>query len=171
MNDLINIEDIVSRIYVIRGVKVMLDRDLAGLYQVETKVLKRNVRLHIDRFPDDFMFVLTKGELNNWRSQFGTSNSIKMGLRYPPMAFTEQGVAMLSGVLNSKRAIQVNVQVMRAFVKLRRFILDNEALRSELEELKKLIDDRFQIVFEALDRLISNDKQPNIKIGFIDVDD
>ena len=171
MNDLINIKDIVSRIYVIRGVRVMMDRDLAELYQVETKVLKRNVRRHIDRFPDDFMFVLTKRELNNWRSQFGTSNSIKMGLRYPPMAFTEQGVAMLSGVLNSKRAIQVNVQVMRAFVKLRRFILDNEALRSELEELKKLTDDRFQIVFEALDRLISNDKQPKIKIGFIDVDD
>ena len=106
-------ETIISKIYFIRDHKVMLDRDLAELYKVETKQLKRAVRRNIDRFPSDFMFQLTKKELENWRCQFGTSNDIKMGLRYSPMAFTEQGVAMLSSVLNSKRAIQVNIQIMR----------------------------------------------------------
>ncbi len=101
-------ERITGKIVMLRGMKVMLDRDLAELYGVETKVLKRQVRRNIDRFPSDFMFELTKDELTDWRCQFVTSNSDKMGLRYPPMAFTEQGVAMLSSVLNSKRAIQVN---------------------------------------------------------------
>jgi hypothetical protein len=171
MNELLAVEDVVSRIYVIRGVKVMLDRDLAELYQVETKVLKRNVRRHINRFPDDFMFELTKEELNNWRCQFGTSNSIKMGLRYPPMAFTEQGVAMLSGILNSDRAIKVNIQIMRAFINLRKFVLDNQELRREVAALREQTEERFQIVFEALDRLLANDDQPRKKIGFVDVDD
>jgi len=94
MNDLISIEEISSRIYFIRGQKVMIDRDLAELYGVETAQLKRAVRRNIDRFPLDFMFVLNKKELENWRCQFGTSNSIKMGLRHPPMAFTEQGVQL-----------------------------------------------------------------------------
>jgi len=105
------VESITNKIYFIRDHKVMLDRDLADLYGVETKLLKRTVRRNIDRFPSDFMFELTKKELENWRCQFGTSNNIKMGLRYSPMAFTEQGVAMLSSVLNSKRAIQVNIQI------------------------------------------------------------
>ena len=91
-NNIVRIEQITAKIYYIRGSKVMLDRDLAGLYQVETKVLKRNVRRHIERFPDDFMFEMTKKEFQDWRSQFGTSNSDKMGLRYSPMAFTEQGI-------------------------------------------------------------------------------
>jgi len=103
MTDIVPIEQIAGRIYFIRGVKVMLDRDLAELYEVETKVLKRNVRRHIDRFPDDFMFELTYQELINLRHQIGTSSW--GGSRYKPMAFTEQGVAMLSGILNSKRAV------------------------------------------------------------------
>ena len=166
MIDIVPIEQIAGKIYFIRGAKVMLDRDLADLYEVGTKVLKRNVRRHIDRFPDDFMFELSKEELKNWRSQFGTSKGDKMGLRYSPMAFTEQGVAMLSGILNSKRAVQVNIQIMRAFIKLRRFVLDNEALRRELEDLKQQTENSFQIVFETLDRLIAIDEKPKRKIGF-----
>lgn len=100
-------------IFLIRGQKVMLDRDLANLYGVKTKALKQAVRRNIKRFPEDFMFVLSKDEFQNWRSQFVTSNRVRMGLRYPPMAFTEQGVAMLSSVLNSERAVEVNIAIMR----------------------------------------------------------
>ena len=110
MTNLIPLENIQSKIYLIRGHKVILDRDLALLYGVETKYLKRQVNRNIKRFPDDFMFQLNDDEFNNWRSQFVTSNSSdKMGLRYPPFAFTEQGIAMLSGILNSERAISVNI--------------------------------------------------------------
>ena len=111
MTTTVPIESIVSKIVFIRDEKVMLDRDLAELYGVETKVLKQAVRRNIKRFPDDFMFELTKEEFENWRSQFVTSNSDKMGLRYKPMAFTEQGVAMLSSVLHSNRAIEVNIAI------------------------------------------------------------
>src|SRR6266567_7578225 len=107
-------ETIISKIYLVRGQKVMMDRDLAELYGVETKQLKRQVKRNIDRFPDDFMFELNDDEFQNWRSQIGTSNSNegdKMGLRYAPFVFTEQGVAMLSSVLNSERAIKVNIQI------------------------------------------------------------
>lgn len=164
--NLVTIEQIATKIYYIRGIKVMLDRDLAALYGVETKVLKRNVRRHIDRFPDDFMFELTKQEFQNWRSQFGTSNSDKMGLRYPPMAFTEQGVAMLSGILNSKRAIQVNIQIMRTFTKLRHMILEHEGLKKAVDELREQTDERFEIVFSVLDKLLADDERPKKKIGF-----
>ena len=116
-NNLLPDEIITSKIYVIRGEKVMLDRDLAELYGVDTKYLKRQVRRNLLRFPEDFMFELTKDELQVWRSQFGTYNSDKMGLRHPPFAFTEQGVAMLSGILNSEKAIRVNIQIMRIFSK------------------------------------------------------
>ncbi len=109
MNDIVAIEKITARIYEIRGRKVMLDRDLADLYEVETKYLKRAVKRNIERFPEDFMFELTRTEMDDWRCQFGTSNSEKMGLRHPPMAFTEQDVAMLSSVLKSKRAVQANI--------------------------------------------------------------
>ena len=108
---IIPVEAIAGKIYLIRGQKVMLDRDLADLYGVETKALKQAVRRNIDRFPADFMFELTDTELKNWRSQFVTSKSDRMGLRYKQMAFTEQGVAMLSSVLRSKRAILVNIQI------------------------------------------------------------
>ena len=113
MNDIIPIENITALIYLIRGEKVMLDRDLAALYGVETKRLKEQVKRNIERFPEDFMFELSKSEFANWRSQFATSKRDKIGLRYSPMAFTEQGVAMLSSVLRSKIAIQVN---MRSYV-------------------------------------------------------
>ena len=164
--DVLTPENIALLIYMIRGQKVMLDRDLSGLYEVETAQLKRAVRRNIDRFPDDFMFQLTKQELNHWRCQYGTSNGDKMGLRHKPMAFTEQGVAMLSSVLRSKRAIQVNIQIMRAFTKLRQLLLGNEGLKKEIAEMKKQTDERFQIVFETLDQLLSIDNKPKRKIGF-----
>ncbi len=167
MNEIVPIEKITSKIYQIRDVKIMLDRDLADLYGVETGQLKRAVRRNIDRFPDDFMFELTKEELKNWRCQFGTSKSDKMGLRYSPMAFTEQGVAMLSSVLNSKRAIHVNIQIMRVFTRLRQMLLENEDLRNELEDLKNLTESRFQVVFDTLDQLLSVESKPKKKIGFM----
>ena len=126
----------------------------------------RAVKRNIDRFPDDFMFELTKEELKDWRCQFGTSNSEKMGLRYPPMAFTEQGAAMLSSVLKSERAIAVNIQIMRTFTRLRQAILNNEDLRKELSELKQLTEDRFRVVFETLDQLLAVEHKPQKKIGF-----
>ena len=164
--DVLTPENIALLIYMIRGQKVMLDRDLSGLYEVETAQLKRAVRRNIDRFPDDFMFQLTKQELNHWRCQYGTSNGDKMGLRHKPMAFTEQAVAMLSSVLRSKRAIQVNIQIMRAFTKLRQLLLGNEGLKKEIAEMKKQTDERFQIVFETLDQLLNIDNKPKRKIGF-----
>jgi hypothetical protein len=166
MSDIVSVETIAGKIHLIRGTKVMLDRDLAELYGVETKALKQAVRRNFKRFPHDFMFELTKEELKNWRSQFVTSNSIKMGLRHSPMAFTEQGVAMLSSVLKSDRAVEVNIQIIRVFVKLRQLFLDNEELRKELEELKQITDERFQIVFETLDQLINIENKPKKKIGF-----
>ena len=167
MSDIVSVEAIAGKIHLIRGMKIMLDRDLAELYGVETKVLKQAVKRNIKRFPSGFMFELTKEELKNWRSQFVTSNSVKMGLRYLPMAFTEQGVAMLSGVLNSDRAIAVNIQIMRTFTKLRHMIFDNEDLKRELAELRGQTDERFQIVFETLDQLLTVDVNEKKKNGFI----
>ena len=167
MSEIISIEAVASKIFFIRDVKVMLDRELATLYGIETKVLKQAVRRNIKRFPSDFMFELTKEELKNWRSQFVTSNSIKMGLRHLPMAFTEQGVAMLSGILNSDRAIAVNIQIMRTFTKLRHIISDNKDLKRELDELRGQTDERCQIVFETLDQLLAVDVKEKNKIGFM----
>ena len=160
------IERIASKIYLIRDTKVMLDRDLAELYGVETKRLKEQVRRNIERFPKDFMFELTKKELKNWRSQFATSNEDIMGLRIPPFAFAEHGVLMLSSVLKSERAVQVNIQIMRTFTKLREALLDNKDLRMELEEFKQVAEERFQIVFETLDQLLTVESKPKKKIGF-----
>lgn len=168
MNQLIEPNDITQRIYTIRGIKVMLDRDLADFYGVETKRLKEQVRRNIDRFPPDFMFELTNEEFSNWRSQIATSIGDKMGLRYAPMAFTEQGVAMLSGVLNSKTAIQISVQIMRAFVQLRHLVISNSDLKRELDEFRKEANERFKIVFTVLDHLISDDEEADRKIGFIE---
>ena len=166
MTDIIPVEFITSRIYFIRGQRVMLDRDLAELYDVETAQLKRAVRRNIDRFPDDFMFEMTEEELNNWRCQFGTSNSIKMGLRYHPMAFTEQGVAMLSTVLNSKRAILVNIQIMRTFTRLRQMLSGHEDLQKKIEDMEAKYDKQFSVVFEAIKQLLSEEEKPKKKIGF-----
>ena len=142
-------------IYVIRGQKVMLDSDLAELYEVETKVLKRAVRRNIERFPHDFMFELTKEELENWRYQFGTSNKEKMGLRIPPFAFTEQGVTMLSSVLKSPKAIQLNISIVMIFIKMRKILLSEESLTDRVGKLEKGTDKIFRIVFERLDNLES----------------
>jgi len=146
--------------------KVMLDGDLAELYDVETKILKRAVRRNIDRFPNDFMFELSKKEMEDWRCQFGTSNGDKMGLRYKPMAFTEQGVAMLSGVLRSKRAVQTNIQIMRAFTKLRQMLSTHKDLKRKIESMEKKYDQQFQVVFEAIKQLLDTDAKPRKKIGF-----
>jgi phage regulator Rha-like protein len=164
MTTLVPIELIANKIYLIRGVKVMLDKDLAELYGVETKRLKEQVRRNIERFPADFRFDLTKEEIKNLRSQFATSSW--GGTRYLPMAFTEQGVAMLSSVLRSKRAIQANIQIMRTFTKLREALLDNKDLRSELEGVKQITEERFRIVFETLDQLLTVESKPKKKIGY-----
>jgi flagellar capping protein FliD len=145
---------------------MILDRDLAELYGVETKVLKQAVRRNIDRFPSDFMFEMTKVEFADWRSQFVTSKSDRMGLRYKPMAFTEQGVAMLSSFLKSKRAIQVNIQIMRPFTQLRKMLSTHEDLKRKIESMEKKYDEQFQIVFEAIKQLIETDEKPKKKIGF-----
>jgi phage regulator Rha-like protein len=165
MATLIPIELIASKIYLIRNTKVMLDRDLAKLYGVETKRLKEQVRRNIERFPQDFMFELTKDEYQALRSQIAT---LKKGQhsKYAPFAFTEHGVLMLSSVLNSERAIQVNIQIMRTFTKLREALIDNKDLRKELEELKQLTEERFRIVFETLDQLLTIESKPKKKIGY-----
>ncbi len=143
----------------------MLDLDLADLYGVKTKALNQAVSRNIDRFPDDFAFRLTSEEFGNLRSQFVTSN--RGGLRYPPRAFTEQGVAMLSGVLRSKRAISVNVEIMRAFVKLRRMLASNTELARRLETLEKKHDAQFRGVFEAIRGLMEPTEKPKRgRIGF-----
>ena len=161
------VENITSKIYFIRDHKVMLDRDLAALYGVKTKALKQAVSRNIDRFPIDFMFKLNTKEFTHWRSQFVTSNSGDiMGLRHPPMAFTEQGVAMLSSVLNSKRAIQVNIQIMRVFTKLRTMLLSNEDLKRKIEDMESKYDEQFSIVFQAIKQLLKDDEKPKRKIGF-----
>ncbi len=129
-------EIVISKIFLIRGKKVMLDRDLAGLYNVETRILNQAVRRNTKRFPDDFMFQLTHIEMDNWKSQFVISNKEKMGFRKPPLAFTEQGVAMLSSVLNSDRAIMVNIQIIRIFTKMRELLQTHKEILQKLEELE-----------------------------------
>jgi len=166
MTKIVPIESIVSKIIFLRGEKVLLDRDLAELYGAETKVLKQAVRRNIKRFPSDFMFELSKEEFEDWRSQFVTSNSDKMGLRYKPMAFTEQGVAMLSSVLKSERAIEVNIAIIRAFVILRQMLASNAELAHKLEEMEKKYDERFKIVFEAIQQLMAPPQLKKKKIGF-----
>jgi len=158
-------ETIESKIFLIRGKKVMLDKDLAELYDVETKQLTRQVRRNIDRFPNDFMFLLTKKEVTNLRCQFGASSW--GGRRYVPYVFTEQGVAMLSSVLNSKRAVKVSIQIMRVFVSLRRIVFTHESLRRKIEAMEKKYDGQFQIVFKAIKKLMeSPSEKPKRRIGF-----
>jgi len=144
-----------NRIYTIRGVQVMIDRDLALLYCVETRTINQSVKRNIDRFPIEFCFQLSDDEFNYWMSQFVISNKEKMGIRKRPYAFTEQGVAMLSGVLRSKTAVQVSLQIMRAFVAMRKFILNNAQIfqRLDLLEIKQLkTDQTLDNVLKALDK-------------------
>ena len=165
MTDLISVESITNRIYLVRGSKVMIDRDLAELYRVETKQLKRAVKRNIDRFPVDFMFELTNEEYNSLRCQFGTLKRGKHS-KYALMVFTEQGVAMLSSVLNSKRAIQVNIQIMRIFSKFRKMLAGHEDLRQKIESMEEKYDRQFRVVFEAIRQLLKEDDHPKRKIGF-----
>ncbi len=143
-------------IYVIRGQKVMLDSDLAELYEVETKVLNQAVKRNQARFPPDFMFQISNQELRNLRSQIVTSKNGSGGRRYLPRVFTEQGVAMLSSVLKSERAVMVNISIIRIFVKIREYLNSDEILTERLHKLEKGTDKIFRIVFERLDRLESD---------------
>lgn len=166
MNEIIPIDKIESKIFSIRDRKVMFDHDLAELYGVETKLLNRAVKRNIDRFPDDFMFQLTKQEYENLRFQFGTSSW--GGRRYPPYAFTENGVAMLSSVLNSKRAIQVNIQIMRVFTKLRGMLREYEELKEFAIALAKKQQEDVTFIFIELDRLneLFESLRPKKQLGF-----
>jgi hypothetical protein len=157
---------IALHIALVRGHKVMLDRDLAVLYGVSTKRLNEQVQRNIERFPSDFMFQLTLEEVDSLRSQFATSNRGRGGRRYCPFAFTEQGVAMLSGVLNSRRAVRVNVEIMRTFVKLRQILSSHADLARKLEELEKKYDSQFRVVFDAIRELMSAEPVENRPIGF-----
>lgn len=168
---MISEEAISDKIYFIRNQKVMLDRDLAVLYGIETKRLKEKVKRNLSRFPEDFMFELTKDEFANWRSQIATSNSDKIGLRYAPMAFTEHGVLMLSSVLNSDKAIQTNIQIMRIFTKVRQMLLDTTEIRLDIAQIQKKLenhDKNIELVFSYLDELTEKEenKKPRTKIGY-----
>jgi len=164
MEDFIPVDVILEKILTIRGIRVMLDKDLAALYDVPTRTLKQAVRRNLKRFPSDFMFELTYQELKILRSQSATSRW--GGDRYPPMAFTEQGLAMLSSVLNSDRAINGNIQIMRAFVRMRQLIFGNLEIKKMVEELKTQTEERFQIVFEVLDSLITAPEPTKREIGY-----
>ncbi len=159
-------EIIEQRILLLRGHKVMLDSHLANLYGVETKVLKRAVRRNTDRFSHDFMFELTSKEYEILRSQFGTL-SWGEHTKYLPYVFTEQGVAMLSSVLHSKRAVQVNIEIMRAFVRLREMLGTHKDLARKLEDLEKKYDEQFAVVFRAIRELMTPpEPPPKRRIGF-----
>ncbi len=166
MKSLVPIEVIEKKILLIAGQKVMLDSDLAALYGVTTKRLNEQVRRNLKRFPDDFMYQLSREEFESLKSHFATSSSWG-GRRTLPYAFTEQGIAMLSSVLNSARAIDVNIQIMRTFVKLREMISTHRDLARKLSELEKKYDGQFQIVFEAIRQIIEVEQRPKRRIGFI----
>jgi hypothetical protein len=156
-----------QKIYLIRGQRVMLDKDLANLYQVPTKRLNEQVKRNNRRFPKDFAFLLTQQEVAILRSQFATSRW--GGQRYFPYAFTEQGVAMLSSVLNSEKAIEVNIAIMRAFVKLRQILSTNKELAQKLKELEQRLekhDTEIHAIFEAIRQLMTPPDKPKRKIGF-----
>ena len=155
-----------QKIYLIRGQRVMLDADLAELYGVKTKILNKAVKRNLDRFPEDFMFQLNNQEVQRLRFQIGTSKTGRGGTRYLPYAFTEQGVAMLSGVLASPRAIKVNVEIMRAFVRLRKILASHTELARKLEGLEKKYDSQFKVVFDAIRQLMAPPVPGQKKIGF-----
>lgn len=162
---LVPAEKIETVILWIRGEKVILDRDIAALYEVDVKRLNEAVRRNPDRFPPDFMFQLTAEEVKSLRYQFGTSNT-RGGRRYLPYAFTEQGVAMLSGVLRSEQAVKVNVEIMRAFVRLRRILSEHADLARKLDDLEQRYDEQFKVVFDALRELMAPPDSEGRRIGF-----
>lgn len=169
-------ETVINKIYHIRGKKVMMDRDLAEMYGVETRVLNQAIKRNEKRFPVDFMFQLTEKELEDWKSQNATSNKEKMGLRKLPNVFTEQGVAMLSSVLNSDTAIEVNIQIIRIFTRIREALLSNKDVLLKMEELEKKVleqgqrankhEEEIQLIFNALKQLLNPPQEPREPIGF-----
>ena len=169
-------EQIVDKIFFIRGKKVMIDKDLAELYRVEVKRLKEAVRRNIRRFPADFMFQMNKREMQNWRTQIASSNNDRMGLRHLPFCFTEQGVTMLPCVLNSELAIRVNIRIIRIFIQMREVLSTNKDILLKLEQLEKKIFDQehrlnknekeTQLLFNALKSLVQKQLIPRKKIGF-----
>jgi len=167
MKAIVPVEMIEKKILLIRGHKVMLDSDLAVLYGVTTKRLNEQVRRNLRRFPSDFMFQLTAEEIESLRSQFAT---LKTGRgrhrKFLPYVFTEQGVAMLSSVINSKRAIEVNILIMRAFVKLREMLATHKDLAKKMEEMEKKYDEQFKVVFEAIYELMKPPEPSRRRIGF-----
>ncbi len=165
-NSIIPFERIADRIFIIRGHKVMLSNDLAKLYCVEPRVLVQAVKRNIERFPSDFIFQINKQEYENLKSQFVISSW--GGLRRAlPYAFTEQGVAMLSSVLRSKRAVAVNIAIMRTFVKLREILATNSALRRKIEAIERKYDEQFKLVFKILSEMVAVEEKPKKPIGFL----
>lgn len=176
MKDLIPQKVVERKIYLIRGLKVMLDSDLAMLYGVRTKNLNKAMKRNIERFPEDFMFQLNHDEVKSLRFRVGTSKEGRGGRRYLPFAFTEQGVAMLSSVLNSKRAIQVNIAIMRAFVRMREILLTHKDLAAKIAALElkyknhemkfSKYDEHIAAIFEAIRQLMAPPEPPKRRIGF-----
>jgi hypothetical protein len=178
MNDNVTLKEdaIINRIYLIRGMKVMLDRDLADMYGVETRRLNEQVRRNLQRFPCDFMFQMTSIELENWMSQNAISNREKKGLRKPPLCFTEQGIAMLSSVLNSETAISVNIQIIRIFTEMRKTIINNQDILLKMNFLENKINEHdninaqykedIDLIFKTLRQIIQPDPEPRKRIGF-----
>lgn len=164
-NSMIPVERIEQCIFLLRGEKVMLDRDLAALYGVETKVLNQAVKRNSERFPEDFTFKLDKAEADQLVTNCDRFKPLKHAAS-TPYAFTEQGVAMLSSVLRSKRAVEVNIAIMRTFVQLRRILADNALLRKKIESLEKKYDEQFQQVFAVLKAMIAEDTTPKPPIGY-----
>jgi ORF6N domain len=166
---LVPIETIERKIYLIRGCKVMFDSDLAAMYQVPTKVLNQAVRRNIGRFPEDFMFQLTGDELESLRSQIVTSNDGRGGKRYLPYAFTEHGVAMLSSVLKSRRAVELNILIIRAFVRLRDYLATHKDLARKLADVERTQQEHgshIRQIYDCIQRLIEPPEQPKRRIGF-----
>jgi hypothetical protein len=163
-------ETIMNRIFLIRGRKVMFDRDLAELYGVETRILNQAVKRNKARFPNDFMFQLTAKEAEIWQNYYSRSQIVILNqgknIKYSPSVFTEQGVAMLSSVLKSGRAIEMNVQIIRTFTKLREILSDNKKLAKKLENIEKKYDKRIAEIFEAIKYLVAEDEKPEEKMGF-----
>lgn len=162
-------EAVISKIYIVRGQRVMVDKDLAELYEVDTRVLNQAVRRNKERFPKDFMYQMNAKEFENWKSQIVMSNSETMGLRKRPLVFTEQGVAMLSSVLNSKTAINVNIQIIRVFTRMRELMLKNKDILLQVRKMEKKLDkhdDQIMIIFAHLKRLLTPPELPRRKIGF-----
>ncbi len=169
IKSLIPLENIVSKILVLRNQKVILDRDLAELYNVETRVLKQAVRRNLNRFPSDFMFQLNRKEFQNWRSQIVMSKTDQKGLRHLPFAFTERGVAMLSSILKSERAIEVNIFIMRAFVKLREILSSQIKIEQKIKDFENKLnehDEQIIQIIQVINQLITPQEKPKRRIGF-----